>query len=567
MSLRRLSNYFKKLRFQTVLFLSVILLVLVSIWVSTLTRAATTPSLGEATTYGVLASTYTNTSSSTINGDVGFTTGPAVAPGGVHTNYGSGGPYTTAGADQNAALNTLNAEPCTFSWGAAVDLSTDATHGTAGVFTPGVYCSAGAMSVTAGLTLSGSGTYIFRAVGALNTTAGAVVTLANGASACDVFWTPTAATTLGANTTFVGTDIDNAGITVGANTNWVGRALAYGGTVTTDTTTITTPLCTPAPATINVVKTVINDNGRTKGVGDFPLFVDGTPVTSGETNTFAAGTHAITETTSADYTQSFLGDCDASGNVTIAPGDNMFCIVTNDDIAAPVVVAPVPPLIEVVKVPSPLTLASGPGLVNYTFTLRNLGTVTASNITVTDDSCSPALISGDTNTNAQLETSETWVYICSDTLLQTHTNNAIATGWANGLSSTDIASATVVVGAAIVPPLIHVAKVPSVPTLSFGGGAVTYTERITNPGTAPLSNVTITDDKCSPLQYISGDTNSDGLLDPAEAWMYTCTATISKTTTNTAEAMGQAGGLTARDFAIATVVVAGEVPGLPNTGR
>ena len=43
-------------------------------------NAATSPSLGMASTFSILASTYTNTvSGTTINGDLGYTTGPAVA--------------------------------------------------------------------------------------------------------------------------------------------------------------------------------------------------------------------------------------------------------------------------------------------------------------------------------------------------------------------------------------------------------------------------------------------------------------------------------------------------------
>jgi len=43
--------------------------------------AATSPALGAASSYGVLSSTFINTSASTtINGDVGFTNGPAQAP-------------------------------------------------------------------------------------------------------------------------------------------------------------------------------------------------------------------------------------------------------------------------------------------------------------------------------------------------------------------------------------------------------------------------------------------------------------------------------------------------------
>ena len=638
--------------------------------------AATTPSLGMAATYGVLSGTYTNTAAgTTINGDVGFTTGPAVAPAGVHTNYGSGAPYSTAGTDQASALSALNSQSCTFTFApGAINLSTDTTHGTAGLYTPGVYCSTGAMDIGGPLTLSGSGTYIFRPVGAFTSTAGAIVTL-TGSSACDVFWTPTAATTLAANTTFAGSVIQptSSAITVGANTTWTGRALAFGGTVTTDTDTITVPNCAPAPATlhiiktvinnnggvatassatihvksgladvagspqagavspgtayslaagtyvvsenplvgynaafsgdcdssgsitllagvdktctitnddiapgpgsINVVKTVVNDNGGKNVVADFPLFVNGTLVISGITNSFAApATYTVTETSNSRYAQSFSGDCDSTGHISLNPGDNKFCIITNDDIPLPstggAIASPspmVPPIIDVVKVPSPLALPSGPGLVKYTYTLRNIGTVPVTDITMVGDSCSPiTLISGDINNDAVLNLNETWIYTCTTRLTETHTNNVVATGWANGLEATDVASATVVVGLPVVPPLIHVTKVPDPLALSARGGIVTYTETITNPGTVPLHNVLLTDDKCAPLNFISGDANANAMLDPAEAWRYTCQTNLTKTTTNTAIASGTANGLTVRDIAIVTVLVA--APGLPNAG-
>ncbi len=222
-------------------------LALISLAVPFSALAATTPSLGAAATYAVLGSTYTNTSAgTTINGDIGFQTGPAVLPGGTHNYYGPVPPYIQAGADQNTALGSLNSQPCTFSFPAgAINLSTDVTHGPVGVYTAGVYCSAGAMTIGGPLVLSGNGTFIFRTSGALTSTAGATVSL-NGAAACNVFWTPVQATTLAANTVFAGTIIDNAGITVGANTSWNGMAMAYGGTVTTDTATITT--CTAVAA-------------------------------------------------------------------------------------------------------------------------------------------------------------------------------------------------------------------------------------------------------------------------------------------------------------------------------
>lgn len=221
---------------------------------SSLAFAATTPSFGAVSGYGVLSSTYTNTSPTTINGSVGFTTGPAVVPSGTHANYGSAAPYGSAGTAQGVLLNALNAQPCTFTFApGAINLSTDTTHGAVGVYAPGVYCSTGAMSVGSSLTLSGSGTYIFRPVGAFTTAAGTQIS-ASGANACDVFWTPSGASTLGANTTFFGNILDAAGITVGANTIWSGSALAFGGTVTTDTSTITAAVCgTPVVVTPPVV--------------------------------------------------------------------------------------------------------------------------------------------------------------------------------------------------------------------------------------------------------------------------------------------------------------------------
>ncbi|MEO5622328.1 MAG: IPTL-CTERM sorting domain-containing protein, partial [Dokdonella sp.] len=99
--------------------------------------------------------------------------------------------------------------------------------------------------------LSGNGVYVFRPGGALNTGADSRVTLAGGACASDVYWAPVGATTLGANAalspvpTFVGNILDAAGISIGHFANLTGRALAYGGTVTTDANTITVPNCAP----------------------------------------------------------------------------------------------------------------------------------------------------------------------------------------------------------------------------------------------------------------------------------------------------------------------------------
>jgi Ice-binding-like len=101
---------------------------------------------------------------------------------------------------------------------------------------------------------------------------------------------------------------------------------------------------------------------------------------------------------------------------------------------------------------------------------------------------------------------------------------------------------------------IHVTKTASRTTLT-GSGSVTYTYRVTNPGTYVLDAITVTDDKVSPVVYQSGDTNGDNRLQPGEIWIYTATTNIDVTTTNTGTASGTQGGVTVTGTATAKVVV------------
>lgn len=214
--------------------------------------AQTAPPLGSTSSYAIVSDTYTNTvGGTTINGDVCYTTGPAVMP----TINGTNACVAALGGDQNAALSNLDTQlPTCLSLGAAVDLSLVSVGANPpGTLPPGCYSSSGAMSIGSVVRLSGSGVYIFRpgagvSAAALDTAANSAVVLQSGAEACNVFWAPVSATTLGANSTFVGTVIDAAGITIGDNVNWTGRALAFGGTVSTAGDTISVPApCSAVP--------------------------------------------------------------------------------------------------------------------------------------------------------------------------------------------------------------------------------------------------------------------------------------------------------------------------------
>lgn len=89
---------------------------------------------------------------------------------------------------------------------------------------------------------------------------------------------------------------------------------------------------------LTVTKIVVNDNGGTSVVGNFPLFVDDTSVISGIQNTFTAGVHSVSETGATGYTAIFSGDCVADGTITLSAGDVKSCTITNNDQQAYVIV-------------------------------------------------------------------------------------------------------------------------------------------------------------------------------------------------------------------------------------
>ncbi len=235
---------------------SAAIVVLISLAHNGAASAATAPPLGSTSTYAVVAQTFTNTNTAPqtiVSGDVCYTTAPVTPPLTITGATVVPCPPAT-GTDQGLALANLNGQVCTFLGAGAITLdSVIIGANPPGTIPPGCYSSGGAMNVTATttVTLDGAGVYVFRPGGALTTGANSRVILANGACASDVFWAPVAATTIGANAalsptpTFVGNILDAAGVTIGQFANLTGRALAFGGTVTTDSVTISVPTCAP----------------------------------------------------------------------------------------------------------------------------------------------------------------------------------------------------------------------------------------------------------------------------------------------------------------------------------
>jgi hypothetical protein len=96
------------------------------------------------------------------------------------------------------------------------------------------------------------------------------------------------------------------------------------------------------PASLTVIKHVINDNGGTKVAADFTMNVTATNPSDdsfpgeespGTTISLDAGSYSVDEGAVSGYTKSIGANC--SG--TLAPGGSATCTITNDDIPPPVV--------------------------------------------------------------------------------------------------------------------------------------------------------------------------------------------------------------------------------------
>ncbi len=149
------------------------------------------------------------------------------------------------------------------------------------------------------------------------------------------------------------TSLNDATNVISVSTVWTdaaGNTGQSGSTANFTINTIIAPITSGTSiftGTINIVQVIINDNGGTKVVADFPLFLNEKPITSGATNSFSfysSGPYTVTETMDPNYAVSFSGDCDSTGLMYLHPAEHLFCIMTNDDIGAAAIVAP---LIEV----------------------------------------------------------------------------------------------------------------------------------------------------------------------------------------------------------------------------
>lgn len=582
-----------------------------------------TVDLGTAENFTILAKTAITTIGTTaITGDIGIS--PAVAS--SITGFGlvmdSSNTFSTSALldgrayasdyvaptpanmtmainDMEAAYNDAAGRPNP----TATEIDSGILSSSTPVFLPGIYKWSTGVMITDSITLSGAADdiWIFQIAGDLSLAAkgdiisGTKILLNEDAKASNIFWQVGGGTgaTLGTYSTFNGNILSAKQIIMETGAIFNGRAYSQ-SQITLDANNVSS-----LSATLHVVKLVINNNDGTASPSDFNIHVKksnidvmGSPKagtsTPGTLYTLADGTYTVSEDNNSDYTISFSGDCDSSGNITLSSGDDKICTIINTDIPLPIVnydsnPAPITPLIGIIKTSNPSSLLVGPGPVTYTYTVWNIGKQRAlASIKLTDDKCSPVTyLSGDLNKNFKIEAEEIWKYSCTTNLSNTTTNtatvigksddqyqqNAVATAIATVIvgQQTSTASSTNTTALDISSPLINIEKAPDRLTpFPFGGGKVIYTYTVTNPGIITISNISVTDNACSPVNYLSGDINNNSYLDPSEIWHYSCETKILISTKNTAMARGSANGLTAVDYAFATVLVS--APVFPDTG-
>jgi uncharacterized repeat protein (TIGR01451 family) len=222
-------------------------------------------------------------------------------------------------------------------------------------------------------------------------------------------------------------------------------------------------------------------------------------------------------------------EVDAGGNLSnTVTADSAESVPATGTLNIPVAQSP---SIHVVKSSTTASVSAAGQVVPYTFTVTNTGNVTLSAITVSDPKCaSPALSSGDTNTDAKLQLSETWVYTCSHTVTQAEVDAGGNLSNTVTAYSTESAPATSTKNIPVAQsPSIHVVKSSTTLSVLNAGQVIPYTFTVTNTGNVTLTGITVSDPKCNAAPSLSsGDANGDLKLQLSESWAWTCNHTVTQ---------------------------------------
>jgi uncharacterized repeat protein (TIGR01451 family) len=269
------------------------------------------------------------------------------------------------------------------------------------------------------------------------------------------------------------------------------------------------------PATLIVIKNVINDNGGTASASDFQMTINGVTAQGGNSFAGAAapgvsrtltsvGAYNVSEAVVAGYTQTGASaDCQG----TIALGQTKTCTITNND---------VPPSLTgqgsilVQKSADPTSVKEPGGAVDFTVSIRNTSTVMVTITSVTDsvfgdldDEGGSGVFDVPINLPAGDVVSKTFQRQVNGTADQVHTNVVTATGtdqFGNPVSDSDDARVT------ITPRLIDLLIVKDASSPTPLNGIVNYTLAVSNKGPDTATNVQVADPAPAGITYLTVNT-------------------------------------------------------------
>lgn len=139
------------------------------------------------------------------------------------------------------------------------------------------------------------------------------------------------------------------------------------------------------PATLTLVKTVVNNDGGTLEADDFPVFVNDDEVAWGTEISIPAGEHAVSETQQPGYLAGpWGGDCAADGTLNAEVGGTYTCTITNDDLPAGLTIVKEVLIGDLEPADFPLLITNGDG-VTQTVSSGQVTTLPAGTYTIGED--------------------------------------------------------------------------------------------------------------------------------------------------------------------------------------
>ncbi|NET79487.1 hypothetical protein [Okeania sp. SIO1F9] len=273
--------------------------------------------------------------------------------------------------------------------------------------------------------------------------------------------------------------------------------------------------------------TVTDDNFTTDDGDDIPITLSSTTLAPGETTT-GSYTYTVTQ-----------ADIDSGADlVNVAIADSDQTEPTEDDETVDVIQQP---SLSILKEADVSIVSTAGQVITYTYTLKNTGNQSLTNVTLSDDNFTPTNPGDDLNPtfdvssdngNGILDVGEIWKYTATHTVTQAEIDT--------GASLVNVATAD---SEETEPqkdneqvqifqnPSLSILKEADVTEVDAAGEQIVYTYTVKNEGNVTLENVTVTDDNFTPDDEDA--TNGDETLDDISITLSNRTLAPGETTTGT----------------------------------